>query len=199
VVNGIVVPGAEQTDGGVSARTDFSHERWLMTAARAGLSIASPRRRVPDVERLDALFVVTVVADRWFGDVETPLGEQAVRLAALVRAELLTVRFDGREPEAAFVGAEPSSTHSPGRHGVLYWLALMDLARDFALGLPGDDPFDAVASAPVRRRADFTLLDQREVLDQRIELDVSAPPGGELWSDSLHIVLDEVRALYPSL
>ena len=63
-------------------------------------------------------------------------------------------------------------------------------------GLPGDDPFDAVASALSRRRADFTLLDQREVLDQRIELDVSAPPGGELWSDSLHIVLDEVRALY---
>lgn len=63
-------------------------------------------------------------------------------------------------------------------------------------GLPGDRPLNAVRAALTRRGADFVLLDQREVLDQCIELDIGTRIGGEIWSGPRRIVLDRVTALY---
>ena len=39
-------------------------------------------------------------------------------------------------------------------------------------GAPGDDPLEAVHNELGRRRAEVTLLDQRQVLDQRVELTI---------------------------
>jgi glutathione synthase/RimK-type ligase-like ATP-grasp enzyme len=63
-------------------------------------------------------------------------------------------------------------------------------------GLPGDDPFDAVADALTRRGASFTVLDQRAALDQRIELEVGEALAGAVWCGPQRIALAEVRALY---
>lgn len=63
-------------------------------------------------------------------------------------------------------------------------------------GLPGDDPFDAVAAALAARGTPFTVLDQRRAIDHRIELALGESLGGAVWSGAQRIALDEVRALY---
>ncbi|TMQ07445.1 MAG: RimK domain-containing protein ATP-grasp [Deltaproteobacteria bacterium] len=63
-------------------------------------------------------------------------------------------------------------------------------------GLPGDDPLDAVVRELGRRGTPFELLDQRHVLDQRVELDIAPTVGGAVWSGEHRIVLDEVSAVY---
>ncbi len=63
-------------------------------------------------------------------------------------------------------------------------------------GAPGDDPLEAVRAELDRRRAAATLLDQRQVLDQRVELTMGASMGGAVWSRECRIALDEVSALY---
>ena|ERR1700731_110706 len=85
---------------------NLSHERWLVAAARAGLRIPLQNCRFPRLEQPHACFAVTVVADQWFGDVSAALGRQAVRLAKLVGAELLTAHFDRQDPDATFDSAE---------------------------------------------------------------------------------------------
>ena len=39
-------------------------------------------------------------------------------------------------------------------------------------GAPGDDPLDAISAELVKRGAAMTLLDQRSVLDHRVELTI---------------------------
>jgi hypothetical protein len=85
---------------------NLGRERWLVLAARAGLPIAPARAGGADAERPRAFRAVTVVADRWVGDVAPLLGERAVRLAGLAGLPHCTVRFDGPDPGAAFTEAE---------------------------------------------------------------------------------------------
>ncbi|MGN6108677.1 MAG: hypothetical protein ACTHU0_26460 [Kofleriaceae bacterium] len=85
---------------------NLSHERWLVLAARAGLSIAGGRVQGADVERPRVAGVVTVVGDRWVGDVSPVLGDAAVRVARAAGIALCTVRFDGADEDARFVDAE---------------------------------------------------------------------------------------------
>jgi len=84
----------------------LSHERWLAAAARAGLRLAFPRHCAPYVERPQAEVQVTVVGERWFGEVTPALGDQAARLARSVGADLLTAHFYGAEADAAFAGVD---------------------------------------------------------------------------------------------
>ena len=63
-------------------------------------------------------------------------------------------------------------------------------------GAPGDDPLEAVHSELDRRRAEVTLLDQRQVLDQRVELTIGTSMGGSVWSRGRRFAFDEVSALY---
>ncbi|TMQ07446.1 MAG: hypothetical protein E6J90_05300 [Deltaproteobacteria bacterium] len=84
----------------------FSHERWLVAAARAGISVATRRHRAPALDRPPAMAIATVVGERWFGAVEPEVGAQAVRLARAAGVELLTVRFTSASPGAAFTSAD---------------------------------------------------------------------------------------------
>ncbi|WP_164015775.1 hypothetical protein [Pyxidicoccus trucidator] len=80
-------------------------ERWLALAARCGLPLAAARREVGVSDRPPSrVAAVTVVGQRWLGEVEPAVGAQAVRLAAAAGVELLTARFEG----PAFVSAELS-------------------------------------------------------------------------------------------
>ncbi|WP_164015777.1 ATP-grasp domain-containing protein [Pyxidicoccus trucidator] len=63
-------------------------------------------------------------------------------------------------------------------------------------GMPGDEPFDAVRAALEWRKAPYTLLDQRRVLQQRLELEVGPVLGGTVWSGEERVPLDEVSAVY---
>ena len=62
-------------------------------------------------------------------------------------------------------------------------------------GPPGDPPLNAVSAALARRRAEFMLVDQREVLEQRVELDIGTPSGA-MWIGECRIALEDVNALY---
>jgi len=63
-------------------------------------------------------------------------------------------------------------------------------------GAPGDDPLEAVAAELERRRATVVLLDQRDVLDQRVELTIGESIGGAVWSRGRRVALEDVCALY---
>lgn len=63
-------------------------------------------------------------------------------------------------------------------------------------GLPGDDPFDAVARELDRRGLAHARLDQRRVLDQRIELALGSALGGTVWCGDEVIRLDAITAAY---
>jgi len=63
-------------------------------------------------------------------------------------------------------------------------------------GAPGDDPLDAITAELVRRGAPMTFLDQREVLDQRVELTIGDSIGGTIWNRDVPVRLDEVESLY---
>lgn len=63
-------------------------------------------------------------------------------------------------------------------------------------GLPGDDPLDAIASALARDQAEHILLDQRQLLDQAIEVKLDATLDGVLWTGSHRLALAAVTALY---
>jgi glutathione synthase/RimK-type ligase-like ATP-grasp enzyme len=63
-------------------------------------------------------------------------------------------------------------------------------------GLPGDDPFDAVTAALAARRADFAVVDQREVLQQRLQLEGGDGLETSVWSGDRRFALSEVRAFY---
>jgi len=89
----------------------FGQEQWIFLAARAAMRLES---KPLDQPRPLPTVPVSVIGDRWIGDVDQALGAQSVKLARLAGAELLTVRFDGRDGRAPFVSAEP----------------LVDVARD---------------------------------------------------------------------
>jgi hypothetical protein len=63
-------------------------------------------------------------------------------------------------------------------------------------GLPGDEPFDAVRSALEWRKTPYVLLDQRRVLEQRLELEVGAKLGGVVWCGEQRVPLSDVQAVY---
>lgn len=87
---------------------NFSRERWLVLAGRAGLTVARGARGAlgSDVERPRFGGAATVIGDRWVGDVDDALGEGAVRLAAIAGVSLCTVRFDGGDGGAGFIDAD---------------------------------------------------------------------------------------------
>jgi hypothetical protein len=88
-------------------------ERWAKAAAGIGLPVVPVWRRAvlsPAETSLEAkpdCVDVTVVGDRCFGAGVEELAGPARRLAASAGLDLLTVRFNGRSPGAAFVGANP--------------------------------------------------------------------------------------------
>lgn len=84
-----------------------SLERWMALAARCGLEVAV-RPRAHGDGPLPQAFPVAVVGTRWFGQVDEALGTQAVKMAAAVEVDLLTVRFDSPRPDASFLSAELS-------------------------------------------------------------------------------------------
>jgi len=63
-------------------------------------------------------------------------------------------------------------------------------------GAPGDDPLDAISAELVKHGAAMTLLDQRRVLDQRVELTIGDSLGGTVWDRDTPVRLDDVDALY---
>lgn len=63
-------------------------------------------------------------------------------------------------------------------------------------GAPGDDPLDAVLAELARRGTPMTFLDQRSVLDQRVELIIADGIGGTIWDRDSPVRLDEVDSLY---
>jgi len=63
-------------------------------------------------------------------------------------------------------------------------------------GAPGDDPLDAISAELVKRGAAMTLLDQRSVLDHRVELTIGDSMGGTVWDRDTPVRLDDVDALY---
>jgi hypothetical protein len=106
--------------------------------AAAGIGLAVPDRhravlssaeRSQEPERDAGTVTVTVVGDRCFGEGIEALAAPARRLAEVAGAELLAVRFDGRAPGAAFLGADP-------------WpdVASPDVARAVAALLTGGAP-----------------------------------------------------------
>ena len=95
-------PSARSLAGPVLTR-----ERWLVLAARVGLPLASRTAHVPAPACFAELSSVTVIGDRWFGDVAPSLGERAVLLCKEARARALTVCFQHLESARVFAGAEP--------------------------------------------------------------------------------------------
>jgi glutathione synthase/RimK-type ligase-like ATP-grasp enzyme len=63
-------------------------------------------------------------------------------------------------------------------------------------GAPGDDPLDAVVDGLARRGAAVTFLDQRNVLEQHVELTIGDDIGGIVRDGEQHVSLDEIHALY---
>ena len=63
-------------------------------------------------------------------------------------------------------------------------------------GAPGDDPLEAITAELARRGASMTFLDQRDVLDQRIELTIGDSIGGTIWHRDTPVRLDEIDSLY---
>lgn len=63
-------------------------------------------------------------------------------------------------------------------------------------GLPGDEPLGALLGQLERRGARFVLLDQRQALEQRIELDIGPALGGTIWCGEQRIELGEIEAAY---
>lgn len=84
---------------------NLTRERWLVLAGRAGVAI-SRGAYGSDVERPRVGGAVTVIGDRWIGDVAAALGDRAVRLAKVAEVSLCTVRFDGTDGSAGFIDAE---------------------------------------------------------------------------------------------
>lgn len=88
----------------------WSTERWFGAAARAGLRLATARRRYPpDASPSDASppgATVTVVGERCVGAADASLYAQALCLARAADADLLDVRFSAPGPEACFVGVQ---------------------------------------------------------------------------------------------
>jgi hypothetical protein len=83
-------------------------EGWAALAARAGLRLAHARRTFPappEPAWPPSAVTVSVLGERWFGDVDPALGAQACRLAAVAGIELIAVTFDGRAADATFLGA----------------------------------------------------------------------------------------------
>lgn len=63
-------------------------------------------------------------------------------------------------------------------------------------GLPGDTPFDAVWAELDRQGVDYRILNQRKVLEHRLDLKFGAEMEGVLWSGEECILLSEVSAVY---
>jgi len=84
------------------------NEGWAIVGARAGLRVAHPRVAFPSPPPAPwprEAVTVSVLGERVFGDVPPELADQARRLAAAARVELLAVSFDSAAPNAAFLGA----------------------------------------------------------------------------------------------
>jgi hypothetical protein len=85
-----------------------AQEGWVAIAGRAGLRLPWTRRVIPrPIENAwpgDAV-TVSVLGDRWIGDVDAAVGEQACRFAAVARVELLALVFSHAGADATFLGA----------------------------------------------------------------------------------------------
>lgn len=91
----------------------WQHEKWVNTAARLGIPVATARRSVgvsstPAEEtnpRADGS-TVTIVGQRHVGTVDPLLARQARLLADAAGVDLLAVTFSGPEAGCFFVGAD---------------------------------------------------------------------------------------------
>jgi hypothetical protein len=92
----------------------WRHEQWVHTAARLGIPITTTRRNVvfsrlqPSRENPPSdSGRVTIVGQRYVGNVHQALAKQARSLADAAGVDLLAVHFNGPEPGAVFVRANP--------------------------------------------------------------------------------------------
>lgn len=87
-------------------------EQWVRIAARLRIPVHPVRRRVrppaePSSDQETILSQrVTVVGERWFGEVDPILGARAVRLARAAGVELLTAHFTRRGPAGRLITAD---------------------------------------------------------------------------------------------
>ncbi len=88
-------------------------EQWAHAAARAGIPVRPVRRRAvfpPEAAASSPAgpppCAVTVIGDRWFGDVDPALAASARRLAHAAGVDLLSAHFDSPDPGARLVGAD---------------------------------------------------------------------------------------------
>jgi hypothetical protein len=87
-------------------------ERWTHTAARLGIPVRNRHYRIVPGGELDGDTApeeawITVVGDGCIGQVADELAAYAQRLSVAARCPLLEVFFDGDDPGAAFVSANP--------------------------------------------------------------------------------------------
>lgn len=94
-------------------------ERWVRLAVDAGLRVAPPHR---------GGVTVTVAGERCIGDVTEDLCAGALTVARTAGVEMLAVRFDGRGPGAAFLGADYRLAVTDG--------AVADALLDLLAGVP---------------------------------------------------------------
>jgi hypothetical protein len=95
-------------------------ERWRHLALHAGLRAAPLRRQTTrepaaSVQPTSAAACVTVIGDRWIGELPSELAAQARRLADAAGAELLTVVFDRADTQASVLFADPRPPIGDGR------------------------------------------------------------------------------------
>ncbi len=85
------------------------YEKWILTAARLGIPVAASRRYAllsnrPIIPEHNGV-TVTIIGQKYFGEVDPILARQARSLADAARVDLLSVRFSGHEPGSLFMGA----------------------------------------------------------------------------------------------
>jgi hypothetical protein len=112
-LTGLECPVLNRPNATSLAGPSWPAERWCHLARRAGLRAAPLRRQTTAVPG-DAVLpappaaaTVTVVGDRWIGDVPPDLAAHARRLAGAAGADLLTVVFDRADADASVLLADP--------------------------------------------------------------------------------------------
>lgn len=86
--------------------------QWIYAASQVGISVETQHQSIRLEAELDSKkqpaqsIPVTVIGNRYIGEVEPKLGEQALKLARFAGVESLVVHYDCPEAEAKFLRAD---------------------------------------------------------------------------------------------
>ncbi|WP_413163381.1 hypothetical protein ACL6C3_28775 [Capilliphycus salinus ALCB114379] len=92
--------------------TNWRPQQWIYAASQAGMSVETHHQLIslkaePEPVKIPSERVsVTVIGDRYIGEVDPILGHQAKKLAKLAGVELLVVHYNRPEAGAYFIGAD---------------------------------------------------------------------------------------------